>query len=707
MASKIQAKLAGEFIDKLDAISWPIRSGVDPAMQTFEVVNETWQRLRAKIGTAVDLEFNDPGGRRSFFSGLRILGNAAGSRPDTTGVVVADCRWLWRRKFIKRNFNIRRRSGARRRVGPEGIPIEVGQIADDIDFQTWSLDPGDGTLDSIARGRIRWTAYSALRNVMDELSENQALFSYRIPENFRQQLPFEGVELADPGPEAIARLLALIPGTDVFVSGDGVVIFYDKLDGRESPEIDKGMPAMMAGVHPKFITFEGVRPSAIDVYFQPEIEIRFNSEVGANPTVVKGDITRRLINVLPLPDPNLNVGGKTFVQGTWIPFNSALYAAWNIPTDVAPLPATGIPQISDAVIRQYWFIDALHRMYDGLGDWNPFQVWAQRVEAVKTHYRQTYQLPREWLDRMHSIRATRIGIVDPETGTRAAAQAFTDYCIRPNTRTILRSPIQQFLGVNVFGYAADLAQAKSAPAVVSIPDADVGIIRLDYVLSLFGLTSQLIPSAVDNLPTADIANLNNPLVWAGARVTSMPTASMPALAANHRVAVVISAAPAFPNSVGQMFKVRVTPQEAAPILGAPIGECNGPVWQMGVGPIITARFMWSDQHAHLIDAAFGTGGADIQRLEELLVNRDDVQNMAKAVAASVYSMFKDRWQGGMVTQMNDQIKPAGNLAEVNHTLTMGDQLLTTLSLPPERARMDALAMLPASTRRILFREVQQ
>ncbi|HKS16982.1 MAG TPA: hypothetical protein VJU16_06700, partial [Planctomycetota bacterium] len=517
----------------------------------------------------------------------------------------------------------------------------------------------------------------------------------------KQQLSFEGIQLADPGPEALARLLTYTPGTDLFVNNEGQVVFFDKLSGLESEMIAIGEPPLVQGTVPKFVNFDRLRPSQIDVYFTPEAEIRFDTGLTVD------DEGRFIFNVLPLPDPTTIIGGQALIAGTWYPFGSKLYSAWNTASEGAPTPPAGIPPLDDKAINQYWFMDKLHQMYSRLGDFNPYQLWAQRVEAVKAHYRQTYQINRRWMDRMHSIRPYRVGILDPENGTRAPSQAYTDYCIRPNMKTMLRSPVQSTLGVNIFGYTTGpLSGAKAAPAIVQLLDDEVGILHLDYRLDPFGLTSQLIPSAVDNLPSCDIANLNRPMFWSGARISG-GAPNMPALHSTHQVAVVITAAPATPNDVRQLYKRTVTPGDVQGVQGVGGGQASGPPWQVLVGPIITARFMWSDSHAGNIAAAFSGGGVSSDLLEPLLINRDDVEAVAKAVAAKIYAMFTNRFQGGMSTLLNQDIEPKGNLLEVSHGIGVDGKPVTSLFLPQERTPLDPMALLPASTRAILFREVQK
>jgi hypothetical protein len=697
----VSVTLGGIPLDSFAPIRWRLAAGVEPVQEYIEVHYKTAEALLALKDEPQTLVIDIPGHTKATFEGIWILSAAPGSRPDTLGVLISDIRWKWSRKLIKRSFNIRRRSGARRRLGPNGTPIQVAPIADDIDFQPWSLMKPDGTpANGGGDGLVRWKPKDALKNVMTELAASDdpggaPTFAFDIPEDaIVGEASFEMIELIDQGGAALGRLLTYVPPTDLYVDKGGRVVFFNRLSGLEFDEINGNIP-YVSGPVPKFIPFDQVRPSRVEVYFTPELEVRLDS-VLAKSSVTADD--RMLTNVLPLPDPNTTIDGRTYSQGTWYPFGQELYDAWN---------ATFGHQkpINDEMICRLWWEGKMQSYYSHLGSLGALENWPARVAAVHTHYRQTYQIARRWMDRMHSIRAYRVGILDPENGTRAPSQAYTDHCIKANDLTIRFAGDNWARGVNVLGYARLLKDAKAAPAEVSILDGDIGILRVDYQVDPWGVTADVYPSAVDDIPTADISDLTQSLWWYGAKLSGGGVGP-PKLKASHRLAVVITAAPAAPNDKRQMYKRVVTPAEVQHIPGVGLGAAKGPVWQVWVGPQITARFMWSDDYAHVIDAAFGAGGLADVDLEPLLINEPDVDAVAKAIAAEVYSSFTNRWQGGMQTMVNANVEPKGNLLDVAHTVETDGTPHTSFSLPAERARLDPWANLPASTRRIISREVQ-
>jgi hypothetical protein len=696
----IKVTLGGITLDSFAPIRWRLAAGVEPVQEHVEVHKDTAAALLALKDEPQTLVIEIPGYPTATFRGIWILSAAPGRRPDTLGILISDLRWKWSRKLIKRSFNLRRRSGARRRVGPEGTPIQVSPVTDDVDFKPWSLMKPDGTpATGAGDGLVRWKPKNSLNNVMTELAASDEpggapTFEFDIPmDAIVGEASFEEIELADQGDAALGRLLTYIQPTDLYVTKDARVKFFNRLSGLEFEEIQGNIPYVSGSV-PKFIAFDQVRPSRVEVYFTPEIEVRFDTGIS---TTEDG---RFMTNVLPLPDPTTELRGQTYIQGTWFPFGSELYARWNA-TVAATIP------ISDSEINLLWFEGKLHQVYTRLGDNNPFELWAMRVAAVKHHYRQTYQINRRWIDRMHSIRAYRVGILDPENGTRAPSQLFTNYCIRGDKVTNRVENLGD-LGMNVIGYAESglLKDCKAAPVEVKLTDSDLGILHFAFEADPWGITAEVFPSAVDNIPTADISNLSRPLWWHGAKLSGGGHGEAK-LRSTHRAAVVITAAPAAPNDLRQMFKRTVTPAEVQNIPGVGVGAAKGPPIQVWVGPMLTARFMWSDAYAATIDAAFGAGGLADVDLEPLLVNGDDVDAVAKYIAAEVYSRFTNRWQGGMSTMVNADVEPKGNLLEVAHTVESDGTPHTSFALPAERAPLDPWALLPASTRRIIFREVQR
>ena len=169
----IKVTLGGIPLESFAPVRWRLATGTEPVQEMIECHKDTAASLLALKDVAQTLIIEIPGQPAATFKGIWILSAAPGSRPDTMGILISDIRWKWGRKLIKRSFNIRRRSGARRRLGPEGTPIQVAPVTDDVDYQPWSLMKPDGTPANGAGGTglVKWPPREALENGLTELSE--------------------------------------------------------------------------------------------------------------------------------------------------------------------------------------------------------------------------------------------------------------------------------------------------------------------------------------------------------------------------------------------------------------------------------------------------------------------------------------------------------------------------------------------------------
>ena len=107
-----------------------------------------------------------------------------------------------------------------------------------------------------------------------------------------------------------------------------------------------------------------------------------------------------------------------------------------------------------------------------------------------------------------------------------------------------------------------------------------------------------------------------------------------------KLSVVMTCLQAGPNNQGRFHKVTVEKDEVEKFYDGPVGECAGPDWTIHIGGgLTTARFAWKDEFSEQIKRSFEVGGPIP---ETLLVNRDDVNAVAKAAAGRLYSILLDR-----------------------------------------------------------------
>ena len=711
MAAPPIVTYGGTNLSATGRLGWSLTSGPEPHTRVLQIpVNEAEQILALR-GTPRTLTITPDGFPTLTVENVTVLHETGSIAPFYTGVVVADSRWDWKYKRIKKRYNIRRRLGQRRRLENEG-PIEIEDVVDDVSYAPWSL----------RNEASPWDAESVLRDVFQSFLGKDPIFMAR-PTN---AIPIENLELDDDAPSAIRRVLQFIPGFDMYVNYQGDPVIYHTLDGSERSLINNAGPEVVGGGHPIDADKSAIRPVAVDVYFDSEHELRFDSVIEGGSRQIDEQF---LDNVLPCPDPTLKlVGGRTVVAGTWITLEEAL-AAWALLDD---RPPTAVVLTLD-IIRESFYFPELFVLNTPWGAEAVDPVWNRRIAAIRSHYRQTYRINRRWVDRIYTIRAYRVSILDFETGTHAPAQVYSDYCIKPNARGIFKDKNLQLMGVNVFGYAALIKDATVSPAVVNVVDSELGIIRVGFVTDPMGAAVEIYPSAVDNIPTADPSDTSKPHTW---NTRPLSGGGLPSLSKNHRIAVIITAAKAAPNSKALLYRRRVTPAEAAPLIpGARIEPARGPVWEVRIpAGVETARFAWQDDDKSEIRKAFGVGipqqegggggrvqgddsdaakdaraAADLAAagvIDDLLVNPEQIDALAKAAAARVYSSLRDRIEGSKTTAVNPTHTPTGALKDITHALGVKGEFLTDYALPMNIADVDIASLMPDDIRRKIFRLVQ-
>lgn len=695
----------GVTITNAAEVAWEVGIGEQPYTTTVVVAKQEAARLRGTMGRPGTLVVaGESGGFTA--TGVYVVDEQPTADPSMVAFTVADKRWLWTRKHVLRRYNVRRRTGNRRLL-TEGFPVEIPGDVADVAYESATLV--DGT-------RL-WTAHEAVVDVVTAVDGEKPDTS-GLP---IRQVPLEGVELDDPGDSAIGRVLDYVPGAAVYVSIDGRTRFLDETErqGAESLLRRFGAPVAGPGLAAP-VNYAGIRPEWVDVLFTIEQELKFTSVEEGDAYSRRQDKSKYLENVLPIPDLQLSVGGRTVTRGTYITFDEA-FTAWGVPSAAAgggvAIPGATPPALSHSLVRELWAGGRLEALFTSLGQITAEADWAARVRAVRQHYRQTYRISPYWMARIRSLSAERVAVIDPENGVRAPAFVTADYAYAPSVRGRWIDRNRQGIVINVRAFSENLATAKQAPADVSIVDEQLGIVHLSYSTDALGLWEQVYPCRfAEPIPAMDFGKgAAGPVTTDGAVYEGAAPAI---LSASHRVAIVITAVPSAPNSNDQLFRVRVTPKEAEKI-GPPVGACSGPGWTVRVGAgVATARFAWADAQDALIDKMFGAGrgpsesgaptyaAGDAMAAAGLLVDQRETTAVARAVAASLYSQMPDRVVGQVAGPLDAGISPVGNATSVVHSLAADGALNSLIRFDRRTGRLDMTAFLDNATRRLLFRQVQ-
>jgi hypothetical protein len=633
--------------------------------------------------------------------------------------VVSDIRWQWSRALVVGAFNIPRKTGTRRVVG--GGRVEIKQTIDRYAYARASLDDKTGL-------QKRWTAHSLVERVLSTVAE-YCIHGWRIESFPADALTVENLDLADGGDVAIQRALAHAPGAMVRVDKDGYAVVFDgTYQGLTRKEMEDAGPRTDAGQIERLVDLKAIRPRAIRVHFERDVELRFDAteeDDGRQYAVDEAVPEMTMENVLPLPDPETTIDKEKVAQGTWVSF-SKIIPVWS--ADASQIDG---PPLTFENIRKYWFnLEGQYSRFEKLAQSSAEKSWLARIAAIKAHYRQTYRINPDWMRHIRDLRPTRVGVLDPVTGTRSPSMAWSQYAVVPSdkAKSLMGQfdPNNQFVCANVNGYPrkadgtpnpdGELYEESAAPAVVDVLDRELGILRINYRTDPHGMRSSIVPSMLRKLGSGDIESitrnlkdqLGHPIAF-GCQVSGCFPVF---LADDFRAAVIVTARPFGPNGKKRCFMYEVTPdlvkkQMASSFL---IHDGDGPTWNLYCPPTVMSAWY---SHAKTIDAResakalFGFSGEPPEQDAPgyVLVNMMDGSDsmyllpaVAVAMAVSTWAQFINQIEGSPAFHLDPNLKMVGNIEAIRHRLDPDGRLLTFVDMPAARKVIDALALLPSDLR---------
>lgn len=729
--------VAGEPALASSIAQWTLRPGVEPAIEEFDFAPGSRTALEKLAGGTIPTVLAING---TSYSAVYVVREDFAANENLYRVLVADRRYLWHTRHVHWRYNLRRRVGVQRRTSWDVAEPIVDPLVPEFAWRKWTLAPtGDP-----------WTPVEAIRHVMQVVDPGARLVI--DPQFGALQVPIEDFELDDPGNTAVSRLLHYLPGGQVTVDPDGAVRFFFQSDGSERATRAALAPEIVGGGHAILLGATLDRPSKVRVLFSYETELRFDfvddAAADADAAAVIdpgiGVVTpRRLDNVVQLPDHTLTlVGGGALAQGTWLSFAEA-WDAW-----IAGDPPTGSigTAIRDSVRFAFipeiglWSALDLWGRFDRRGmESGSFRNWSARVSAIQQHYRTSFRIPRDWMDRIHVLMDSLISTIDRVSGQRGNAVAFGGHAIRPSQKGFFleygRSGSRGLqYAFNVPGYPGTTttpitAANKPAPCVVSIADQDQGILRLDYRLSPFGIEDLVWPSMLENVPTRDPnGHYSEPTAWNATADGNGGT--LPRLAASHAVAVLLSAVPA----TTRLYEILVEPKDVLDLLPGNVRDrvgdtSRGPVVDLRIAPgIERARVRWVDEpgardaveaiyYPEKLEALRADPARRHATLSELIrpyVMNDAPQAalgdraaslpaLARAAAAAVWARWATRPIGAVTGPYDGAQVLRGATSALAHQVRPDGTSVTQATFAPALEPLSMWGLLDASTRRIVMR----
>jgi len=717
------ARLDGVPLEVQSGSRWIEVPGVAPSIVQLEVDRETAQGLFA-VGTALGsvLELENEGDSKEIAQ-LTILGLTPSSNPSTTILTLVDRRFQWAYVFVPRYYNVRRKTPNRRRSDPVGnLPPDARTqqtvVSDDVSYAPWSINNG-----------VAWSGEEVARDILDTVA-GAGNWTDRDHVLVASTVPVENWEFNMQGDAAVAKLLAYLGGgANVYVDGTGQVILYDTQGDGEAQALGLPNPREtttrqgLVELRPivGFPLFERQdrrkeRPAKIRILYERQVEARIDTKesdpLGDKETRPRdaGELLR-CSNVIPVPeDGAFTVGDATrkVVRGTWLTLDDYIEFCNQNP---GPNPLAAQYPLSRLRLRENWFGNALNSY--GAPEVDRGGVWRKRIALLREHYRRTFLIGKIWRDRVKRIYPYRVGIEDPETGSRAPALAYQDYCVVHAWTPLNQSDsVEQALfqltqnrfsntlakedvGNQIIGTRLD--KLEPAPAIVRVLDQDLGILQVVLQEDFKGLVDTYERSAA-------VARSGGLARFDQRKIFIEDTFLTPDMELSFLVTLSLGA----PNNRRRFYPVEVTLSEAESLLPGATPRSQqgeGPVLELRVGlPRAVARFAWNDDLAPQFFAAFTEGGSDFE-FPDLgdPVNLGQLKDIAKAFALREFMRYRDHPEGQLTTTFRPDATIGGTVTRVVHNFASGEEggALTTVELAPSPPAVDAQALLPPDVRRIV------
>lgn len=670
------ATLGGVPLGGSDFYEWEIRPGAIQVERLFPVTKS--RAAQIPLLQPLELVLEGPRGalRCAEVYVLEVLPGSlpAGEREQQVNLRLADRRWKWGREWISTTLNLRRATGETRLVnaGQE----ENARLVPEIEYARFSLYPPESPAEP-------WTATTALRWLVETKLGTPLELADQLPE-----IEIESLQLEDDGQAALERLMAYLPGAALFIAPSGRAVVYDVASGKERELLARFQARPQSG-SVQVVDRTPLAPSEYVIHFTPEAELRlgYREVSGAGSIAPRAEDTPTLYPVLQVPDFELELEDRTVARGTWAE-QGAVFDAWG---------SFGIHNqpVSFDALRRHMFKYGFAQFETAWGN-DPRQAFdpvrALRARVAAESFRTFFRLDRFFWQRIESIRAVRIAIIDPQTGTYAPAEAFSDWTRRPQFKGLAYANDPNVNhGWAVRGYADLLVDADAAPVEVRIADPQSGVIQLVPKLDPWGMASAM----ALGYPVDGILPKQGGIGMAEAIRTGNELYArwdMVELEGGWQLAIVLTVVPASPNDLGRLWTETVSGDD----VGVP---GRGPPLHLRVLPgVCTARFAWTDSQGQpLVDAILGRAPLP----EAALFNGVIVRDVARATARRAAEVYLSRPIGEGAIDMTPDAVPTGTLSSVRHQLA-GGHMRTVGTFRAATQPADIWRYLDSSTRRAIL-----
>lgn len=723
--TKPHITLAGVPIDSPN-FQWPMLAGVRSGKTTFQLTQKVAKDVMSKKNP-VELKIIcdvfdgvvESKNRKTFLKGspqaqgsssiktrrivkvfknLYLLEMKGSDNPYIYYVEVGDQRHFWEHLLVSREYNIHRKTNERRRVDfAAGLESAATQIFFGTErYAQWSLKK-DGEFRFTNAGSIDtptgtpWTAMDVVRNLLEQ--EMGLKYGGKGNGKYRfEKKPFDNLyqvenltwEMSSTS-TALSQVLGMAQA-DIYQHPDGEIVIYDIKDNKAVETLFSTFKPMDGSGWPIKQDLKNVRPGKIRALIPQEYELRFDFAEGVpgGSSTPRNAIPFTLDNVIQIPtDTEIAVGNspkKMYAKGSWVPIKDYINA-------ISFLPGPGIRRgkiLDRDALLKHWFTDQLKYIWvtDFAAADQVDHVWAKRIGAIRAHYRQTFQIRREWIDRIRSWQPVRATVLDPISGTRQPSPVFVNYCVIPSFRYALygQNRKKHKAAYNVTGWSAKLADVNPSPFTIQVIDKEAGILKIQYAQDTQQLVSTVIPSNVEGIPVLSAGSNPKSTLWNRAK-----------LASEHHMSVIISAVLSEPNDEGRHF-----------IRNFELSNSNkDKTFDMAIRQD-NARWEWTDATTATLrdDRVVITGST--------LANEDIVKALAEASAKRLQESWRDLITGTFTQPAYDDAwVPSSTMRSVTIKFSKNRGLETMFNMAEKPPRFDIYELLPQSVRNYLYKHIPQ
>jgi len=757
MVQKATVSLGGTMLAAVGSIVWKYTTGVHPYTSTMSVHEKNWEKLKAKKGQPISLVITNGYGVKTEIKKLYILEEVPSQKPHLVSFIVADSRWKWDRKIIIRDYNMSKRTGD---VDFDNVTIPVDNKA--------SIPKYDYRPFSLQHGEFVWRAKDCLEDFLEAMMPRD--FSgggagekgYKIDSLAPSgEFTIQNISLSDPGNLALQRLLSFIPGTSVWMDGEGIARIFNSMDTDASDTFIKGLPpSTWDGEKHQLIERMKIRPSAINVYYEREWELllQYEDDLQEGTSASPVEDEPWVENVIPTVFEKTTVFvydyeekkivERTVPPGTWVNAKEWLRVHNEL---LGPGAITGAMPWTFKTLRVFWIKGDLEgrllgsekRGVQGEKDTTNAR---QAIAALREHFRTTFMISRRWMERIRDIKAVRVALLDPVTGTRQVSSVWGELTVAPTTKgTMMHPRYEKGKEKTAMYYQIDsypeegqnAVKVPPGPERLSFVDKEAGVFKISAGNGTYGTYNAVIPGHTEdaqgnhNVAIFDLGAQDEDGVAIGAGMRLQNGTNEFLLPRKYRFLAMVTIVPGSPNNKNRMHVEHVDHEKIAEMYDGrvKIERGEGPELDIFIPAAeLTARYAWrfdekakasSIQLLGLDDDDPTTGGLrddpETTKQDEgryppgmqWINEQREIWDHSRAVAAEAYSHFIDATQGRIATRV-----PDGN-AKFGLTGNMSGATISVDGAPSAKVKVisefagrvnpvSRLALMPESARKVVL-----